>query len=158
MIEGRRVRLRSFELSDVRIILKHWNNLALRNLMGKAHEGPVCYEEEEKWIRQTWKLRRNRKAFIFAIESIDDKVLVGGISLINKDWTSRFAVFGLCIYDPKNQGKGYGTEAARLAQEFYYKLRFKKVGSRRKARFIDGNYHDDIIMDILREEWLAGSK
>jgi hypothetical protein len=39
MIEGRRVRLRSFELSDLDEIMKYWNNIELRNLVGNADRG-----------------------------------------------------------------------------------------------------------------------
>ena len=46
----------------------------------------------------------------------------------------------------------------KRAQKCYLKVGFKEVGRRRKARFIDGKYHDDIIMDILKDEWLAESK
>jgi len=46
----------------------------------------------------------------------------------------------------------------RRAQKCYLKVGFKEVGRRRKARFIDGEYHDDIIMDVLKDEWLARSK
>ena len=44
------------------------------------------------------------------------------------------------------------------AQNCYLKVGFKEVGRRRKARFIDGEYRNDIIMDVLRDEWLAKSK
>ena len=44
------------------------------------------------------------------------------------------------------------------AQKCYLKVGFKEVGRRRKARFIDGEYRDDIMMDILKEEWLAKSE
>jgi RimJ/RimL family protein N-acetyltransferase len=46
----------------------------------------------------------------------------------------------------------------KRAQKCYLKVGFKEVGIRRKARFIDGEYRDDIIMDILRDEWLVRSK
>jgi len=48
MLEGERVRLRSFELSDLDEIMKHWNNMELRNLVGSADRGPVARSEEEE--------------------------------------------------------------------------------------------------------------
>jgi RimJ/RimL family protein N-acetyltransferase len=182
MIEGKRVRLRSFELSDLDEIMRHWNNLELRNFVGSAHEGPVSRNDEEEWIKSMWKQRQERKGFTFAIETIVDGKLMGGTGLFDIDWTSRSATFGISIYDPKKWGKGYGQESTRLvldfafrilnlnrveldtfdfnkrAQKCYLKVGFKEVGRRRKARFIDGEYRDDIIMDILRDEWLAKSK
>jgi len=182
MIEGKRVRLRSFELSDLDEVMRHWNNLELRNLVGSADRGPVCRNDEEEWIKSTWKQRQERKAFTFAIETITDGKLIGGTGLFDTDRTSRSAMFGISIYDPEKWGKGYGQESTSLmldfafrtlnlnrvelntfdfndrAQKCYLKVGFKEVGRRRKARFIDGEYRDDIIMDILKEEWLAKSE
>jgi RimJ/RimL family protein N-acetyltransferase len=182
MIEGKRVRLRSFELSDLDEVMRHWNNLELRNLVGSADRGPVCRNDEEEWIKSTWKERREKRAFTFAIETIADGKLMGGAGLFNIDWTSRSAMFGVSIYDPKKWGKGYGEESTSLvldfafrtlnlnrveletfdfnkrAQKCYLKVGFKEVGRRRKARFIDGQYRDDIIMDILKEELPAKSE
>lgn len=182
MIEGKRVRLRSFELSDLDEIMKHWNRMELRNLVGSADRGPVSRNEEEEWIKNTWKQRQERKAFTFAIETIADPKLIGGTGLFSIEWTSRSAIVGISIYNPEYWGKGYGNESMNLilsfafrnlnlkrvelntfdfnerAQKCYLKAGFKEVGRRRQARFIDGQYHDDIIMDILKDEWPAKSK
>lgn len=182
MIEGKRVGLRSFELSDLDEIMRHWNNLELRNLVGSADRGPVCRNDEEEWIKSTWKQRQERRAFTFAIETISDGKLIGGTGLFDIDWTSRSATFGISIYDSEKWGKGYGQESTSLmldyafrtlnlnrvelntfdfnerAQKCYQKVGFKEIGRRRKARFIDGEYRDDIIMDILKEEWLTKSR
>jgi len=182
MIEGTRVCLRSFELSDLDEIMKHWNKMELRNLVGSADRGPVARIEEEEWIRNTWKQRQERKAFFFAIETKTDNKLIGGTSLFNIGWTSRSAKAGIAIHNPEYWGKGYGPEAMNLilsfafgnlnlnrvelhtfdfnkrAQKCYLKVGFKEVGRRRKASFIDGEYHDDIIMDILKDEWITKYK
>ncbi len=181
MIEGKRVRLRSFELSDLDEIMKYWNNMELRNLLGSADRGPACRNDEEDFIRHTWKERKERKAFTFAIETIKEGKLIGGTGLFDIDWTSRSAMVGISIYNPKYWGKGYGQESMDLilgfafrnlnlnrvelntfdfnkrAQKCYLKVGFKEVGRRRKARFINGQYCDDIIMDVLKEEWLVKS-
>jgi len=182
MLKGKRVLLRSFELSDLDEIMKHWNNMELRNRVGSADRGPQSRSDEEEWIRNTWKDRQEKKGFTFAIATIAENKLIGGVSLFNINWVSRSAMFGISIYDPKNRGKGYGQESTRLildfafktlnlhrvelftfdfntqAQETYKKVGFKEIGRRRKAAFIDGQYHDDVVMDILRDEWLKQSK
>jgi len=182
MLEGERVRLRSFELSDLDEIMRQWNSMELRNLVGSADRGPVCRNDEEEWIRSTWKERQERRAFTLAIEAIADAKLVGGISLFRIDWTNRSAMLGISVYNSENWGKGYGQESINVildfafqtlnlnrvelktfdfnkrAQKCYLKVGFKEVGRRRKACFIDGQYHDDVLMDILKDEWLAKSK
>ncbi len=181
MIEGKRVRLRSLELSDLDEIMKHWNDMELRNLVGSADNGPMSRNDEEEWIKSTWKQRQERKAFHFAIETITDNKLIGGTGLFEIDWTSRSATVGISIYNPEYWGKGYGEESMNLllsfafrnlnlnrleldtfdfnkrAQKCYLKVGFKEVGRRRKARFIDGQYRDDMIMDVLKDEWLVKS-
>ena len=56
--------------------MKYWNSIELRKLVGSIDRGPMSRNEEEEWIRNTWKLRTERKAFIFAIESIADGKLI----------------------------------------------------------------------------------
>jgi RimJ/RimL family protein N-acetyltransferase len=182
LLEGKRVRLRSFELSDLDEIMRYWNNLELRRFLGGVDRGPMTFSEEEEWIRSTWKLRQERKAFTFAIETVDDTKLVGGTGLFKLDWTSRSAEAGISIYNPEHWGKGYGTESMNLilgfgfrdlnlnrvglevfdfnerARKCYLKVGFKEGGRKRKARFINGQYHDSILMDILADEWLIKNK
>lgn len=177
MIEGKNVRLRSLELSDVDELTKGWNNLELRNLGGGAHLDPASQHEEEEWVKNTWKERQERRSFVFAIEEILNKKLLGTVSLFNLDWVNRSAILGIAIYRSENRGRGYGSEAICLALDFafknlnlnrveletfdfneraqriYRKIGFKDVGRKREARFIDDAYRDVILMDILREEW-----
>jgi len=89
LLEGKRVRLRSFELSDLDEIMKYWNSMELRRLLGNVDRGPVARNQEEEWIKDTWKLRKERKAFLFGIETLADSKLIGGTGLFNFDWTSR---------------------------------------------------------------------
>lgn len=106
--------MRSFELSDLDEVMRHWNDLELRNLVASADRGPVCRNDEEEWSRSTWKQRQERKGFTFAIETIADGKLMGAVGLFDVDWTSRSAMFGISIYDPEKWGKGYGQESTSL--------------------------------------------
>ena len=179
MLVGRKVCLRSFELSDLDEIMKHWNSVELRRLLGNVERGPASRNEEEEWIKDTWKLRQEKRAFLFAIETTAENKLIGGSGLFNFSWISRSAEVGISIYNPEYWGRGCGVDSLDLilgfafrdlnlnrvglevfdfnqrAQKCYLKVGFKEAGRKRKARFIDGQYHDSIIMDILREEWLA---
>lgn len=176
LLVGNRVCLRSFELSDLDEIMKYWNVIELRRLLGNVDRGPAARNQEEEWIKDTWKLRQERRAFLFAVEVIADKTLIGGSGLFNIDWTSRSAEVGISIYNPEYWGKGYGVESLDLLLDFafqdlnlnrvglevfefnerahkcYLKVGFKEIGRKRRARFIEGQYHDSIVMDLLREE------
>ncbi|MGD8545062.1 MAG: GNAT family protein [Candidatus Bathyarchaeota archaeon] len=179
MLVGNRVCLRSFELSDLDELMNYWNRIELRRLLGSVAAGPASRNREEEWIKDTWKLRQERRAFHFAIETITDKKLIGGTGLFECRWTSRSAEVGISIYNPKYWGKGYGVESLNLILEFafqhlnlnrvelevfdynkraykcYVKVGFKEVGRKRESVFTEGEYHDAILMDILRKEWLT---
>ena len=176
---GESVRLRSVELSDLDEIVMYWNDAELRKLVGSYALGPVSREDEEEWVRGTWKRRKEKRDFVFAIETVSDGKLIGTIGLHFCDWTNRSAVLGIAIYDSKNWGKGYGQESINLlleyafrtlnlnrvelqtfdfnlrAQKCFKKVGFKEIGRKRKAYYMDGTYHDIILMDILKEEWLS---
>ena len=170
--------MRSFEVSDLDGIMKYWNSMELRRLLGSVDRGPAARNEEEEWIRTTWKLRQERRAFTFAVEDFSNQKLIGGTGLFSFDWTSRSAEAGISIYNPEYWGKGYGEESLNLLLRFafldlnlnrvglevfdfnkraykcYLKVRFKEMGRKRERQFINGKYHDSILMDILRDEWL----
>jgi len=61
LLVGRKVCLRSFELSDLDEIMKHWNSVELRRLLGNVERGPASRNEEEEWIKDTWKLRQEKR-------------------------------------------------------------------------------------------------
>lgn len=177
MIEGNIVKLRSIELSDVDELLKGWNSLELRNLVGAAALGPMSQGEEEEWVKSTWKDKREKTRFTFAVERIQGKKLLGTLGLFNCNWVDRSASLGIDIYSSEDRGKGYGSEAVRLLLDFafktlnlnrvelevfdfneralrcYRKVGFREVGRKRQARLIDGKYRDVIVMDVLRSEW-----
>ena len=90
---------------------------------------------------------------------------------------NRSARISIAIYDRKQRGKGFGTDAMRVllkigfnflnlhrialnvfetnkaAIRVYEKVGFKKIGLHRETDFIDGGYVNDITMDILEDEW-----
>ncbi|MFV2014630.1 MAG: GNAT family N-acetyltransferase, partial [Candidatus Heimdallarchaeota archaeon] len=44
-------------------------------------------------------------------------------------------------------------EFNRRGEKLYPKLGFKQTGVRREAHFVNGKYHDSIVMDLLRDEF-----
>jgi RimJ/RimL family protein N-acetyltransferase len=37
----------------------------------------------------------------------------------------------------------------------YKKVGFRSIGVRRNADFINGEFIDDLLMDLLKEEWIS---
>ncbi|NHJ04110.1 MAG: N-acetyltransferase [Candidatus Heimdallarchaeota archaeon] len=177
MFEGEKILLRSYELNDIKTIMRFFNNLKLRHFIGTII--PFSEEEEKEWIRESWRLRKEGRNYKFAIEHKESKELLGGCELSNIDNINRSAILGISIYAEKNWNKGFGTDAMRVLLNFgfhylnlhrielfvfeynpraikvYEKLGFQKVGKKRDAKYIDGRYYDSIIMDILVDEWIS---
>lgn len=92
---------------------------------------------------------------------------------------ARSVALFVVIGDKTYWGKGYGTDALIVFARFlftqwnfhrisldtwdeniraikaYEKVGFKIEGRQREARYVQGSYHDTILMGLLREEFLA---
>ncbi len=88
------------------------------------------------------------------------------------------AEFGIVIWNKQYWDQGLGAEATQLLLKYafeqlnlnrvglqvfafndraiamYNKVGFQQVGKLRKSVFRDGSYHDELLMDILREDWI----
>ena len=176
MFEGKKVRLRSLELSDLDTVMEYWNaSLELREYIGYVL--PHSREEEEAWIRSSWEHRKKGTMYNFAIADLATDEFLGACSLGSISQANRSAILGISVHAEKNWGKGYGTDAMKVLLNFgfnylnlnrieldvyaynpraihiYEKLGFKRAGRRRQGKFMNGEYHDVIIMDILAAEW-----
>ena len=108
---------------------------------------------------------------------IENDELLGNIELFNVNILQKNAYLGIMLGNPEYQRKGYGKEAINLildygfsflnlysisltvfeynevAYNLYKKIGFKEVGRMRKRVEIMGKRYDEIIMDILKEEF-----
>ncbi|NHJ85291.1 MAG: GNAT family N-acetyltransferase [Asgard group archaeon] len=175
MFEGKKVKLRSFELTDLDSIMRFWNAIDLRRELGPVI--PESREERAEWIRKTWENRRKGTEYIFAIEELSTGEFLGHASLRNVRAINRTASVSIAIYDSNNRSKGFGTDAMILllkigfdylnlhriglnvfetnprAIHVYEKVGFTKVGIHRHTDFVEGSYVNDVAMDILEDEW-----
>ena len=173
MIEGKKVRIRAVETTDLDEIMKWVNDPeVIDNLLMRY---PVSRHLEEKWLEKALDTSDMRNK-AFSIET-KDGVYLGGIGLHKINWENRSAEVGIVIGKKEYWGKGYGTDAMLAILEFafnhmnlhrvylevydfnvrgiksYEKCGFKKEGALRDDRYSRGKYHDTIIMGILKEEY-----
>ncbi len=119
--------------------------------------------------------------FLFLIISPDNKII--GESIINEiDTKIKSANFRIAIFHPTEQGKGIGTWAVETMRDFsfevlnlhrlsldvfsfntraekcYLKAGFQKEGVLRDAVMNGNKYAGDILMSILKSEWLKLKK
>ncbi|MEN1970567.1 GNAT family protein [Lentibacillus sp. N15] len=102
---------------------------------------------------------------------------IGDIAMLDIDHQNRNSLVRISIFDHGFWGNGYGTEAMALLLEYgfevlnlhrigldvysfnkrgiksYEKLGFKQEGIIRDELFYDGEYHDLIIMGVLKNEF-----
>jgi RimJ/RimL family protein N-acetyltransferase len=173
MIVGERIRLRATERSDIPTFVRWFNDPELlRNL---AMYLPMSEASEEKWFEDHL---ADESSHVFVIETADG-VPIGNLGLDSIDWQNRSAACGISIGEKDYQAQGYGTDALRTLLGFafdelnlhriylqvydfneraircYEKIGFRHEGRLRQSRFTGGRYVDELVMGMLREEWLA---
>jgi RimJ/RimL family protein N-acetyltransferase len=118
---------------------------------------------------------------IWAIETLA-RDYIGEITLTKIDRINRSAQVGIVIGSKPHWNKGFGTDAMRVVLRFafdnmnlhrvwlnvydfnvrgiksYEKCGFTREGVQRELRFLDGRYHDSVLMGILEGEYRATRK
>lgn len=136
-----------------------------------AYTGIVDFESEREFLTS---LKKEKN---FAVRLVENNELLGNIGFNSLDFINRAGVIGVMLGNEKYQGKGYGTEAVNLILDYgfsllnlrsislsvfeyneigynlYKKVGFREVGRLRKKIEIMGEIYDEIIMDILKEEF-----
>jgi RimJ/RimL family protein N-acetyltransferase len=177
MLEGELVRLRALEFDDLERCWRWFNDRDVTRFL-ESGRYPISRESERQWLENAV---RNRSAFSDVLMAIETKdgVHIGNIGLHQGSPEHRTAKLGVAIGEKGYWSKGYGADAIRLilrfafeqmnlnrvelgtfdfnerAQACYRKCGFVEEGRRRQDRFVDGTYHDLLIMGILRSEWEA---
>jgi RimJ/RimL family protein N-acetyltransferase len=175
LLKGKRVTLRGLELEDTQEILKHFNDMEVRHFLGGPI--PISKPEEEEFIRGTWTRRKTGRDHVFGIELHKSQLLIGCCELTDISPVHRGAELGIVIFNKKYWGQGFGTEALHLLLDYgfnslnlhriflrvnednprairaYEKVGFQQVARYREAIFREGKYIDEVLMDILAEEY-----
>jgi RimJ/RimL family protein N-acetyltransferase len=177
-MEGKLVRLRSIERSDIEPIMKWVGDEEVTNFLGgEMLLGPLSRIAEEKFIEHAAEPSPNSRLFV--IETLADCRYLGSTDLHNISWVNRNAEAGIVIGEKSSWGKGYGTDAMRVLLRYafdklnlnrvslrvfdynpraiasYERCGFKREGVLRQDKFLGGKYHDTIAMGILAHEFRA---
>jgi RimJ/RimL family protein N-acetyltransferase len=138
---------------------------------------PMSQDDEVRWYESM--LERDPLERPFAIDALVEEqwVHIGSCGMHGFDTRARKAELGISIGEKRYWDQGYGTEAMRIliqfcfntlnlnrvflrvytfnerAQHVYNKLGFREEGRLRADHFHQGDYHDTIVLGILRSEW-----
>lgn len=171
-LEGNGIRLVPAAISNAAVLLEvmqpeHAQNLAFfRSPMGLARQ--------QAWLKR---MVESRTDFLWVIESIEDNRIIGTCGLHEYDEENHNARLGLLIFDPADRHRGFGSTAidlllreafhsfnlhkvyARVLESntdghyYFHKLGFTREGTMRQEYFLDGAYHDMVLLSILAPEW-----
>ncbi len=177
MFTGKQVRLRALSETDIDHIMSWVNDETITRYLSQVNR-VSSRSQETAYLKRM--MEGDEHARAFSIETTTGEY-VGLCSLHEIDLVHRHAELGIIIGRKDLQGKGYGTEAVRLllAVAFgalnLHKVYLRVVGSHRQAIrvyercgfreavrfrrhcFIDGAWHDDLLMEAFRDAATAES-
>lgn len=138
---------------------------------------PSTLEEEIEWIKKTSSRKPNE--FIWGIWQLAEKRLIGTMGLHRISYRDRVATTGAIIGEKDCWGQGFGRDAKMQLLDFAFNaLNLRKVcssvlafnerslhyslacgyreeGRRRAHLFSNGQYWDEILLAVFREDWLS---
>lgn len=176
MILGKKIGLRAVEKLDLPK-LKNWRNIeSFRRNFREVRE--LSDYHQENWLET---INRSKSDFMFVIEELENNQVIGACGLLYINWVIRSADFSFYIGHNDSyigEKEGYSIEAARLLIEYgYHNLNLNKIwmelysfdlkkinffqeyfkfkidGHLRQNCFEDGQYHDSLILSLLKDEY-----
>jgi RimJ/RimL family protein N-acetyltransferase len=178
ILKGELVQLAAFDAEEMGKAYAIWNRDSefkrLLDTSTRIHSAKATIDFFKKMLDEA-----GAENHYFTIRALDDNRLLGDVGLdVVNGWMGRTAFVGIGIGERAYWGKGYGTDAMKVALRFafteinlervtlnvfeynprairsYEKAGFKHEGRMRGALLKDGRRWDMIYMGILREEWL----
>jgi ribosomal-protein-alanine N-acetyltransferase len=172
VVVGKLVRLRPPRPEDAALMITWFEDFEITRNLKRQH--PPTLEEEKEWIEQ---MGRDPNAVIWMVEF--EGRPVGNTGIRNIDWKNGSGRTGTIIGDKSVWGRGLGRELMQLRCEYAFmqlplrKLKsaylegneasaraqkaagYREVGRWRQDHFVDGQWRDHILTEVLREEWIA---
>ena len=177
MLIGKNIKLRALRMEDLDYI-NAWRNDLKNKIMSQGFRLPITKVQDENWLKQKMSNTSSNEVY-FIIESINDANPIGLIQLTEIDYISGLATWGLIIGDKNQRGKGYSKEAAILLFKYAFNMLnlnkiigypilyndatikmhksigiFKEEGILNKHYYLNGEYHDILILSVFREDFM----
>src|ERR1700682_1765052 len=174
VIQGKLVRLRPPKPEDAPVMATRFDGLGATRFLQLRN--PPSNHMEKEWLEGT---ARDPDSVIWVIE-VDGRA-VGTTGIREIDWKNGFGTTGTLIGDKSQWGKGIGREAMQLRSRYAFvqlplrKLKssyfdgteasgkaqaaagYREVGRHRADRFVEGRWVDEIITEVLREDWVKAN-
>jgi RimJ/RimL family protein N-acetyltransferase len=171
VIQGKVVRLRPPRFEEAEVMATWFEDLEVTRFI-KLRNPPSVDVEKEFLDR----MARDENAVFWAVEHEGN--LVGGTSIVGIDWKHGVGTTGTVIGHKAAWGKGLARELMQLRAAYAFtqlplrKLKsgyldgnvasaraqkaagYREVGRWHDDRFIDGQWKDHILTEVMREDWL----
>ena len=174
VIQGKLIRLRPPKPEDAEVMIGWFEDLEATRFLQLRN--PPSIEMEKEWLESTGK---DPNSVIWVVEA--DGSAVGTTGIREIDWKNGFGTTGTLIGDKTQWKKGIGREAMQLRARYAFtvmplrKLKssyfdgnvasgraqaavgYREVGRFHADRYVDGRWVDEIITELLREDWLKAN-
>ena len=175
--QGEKVRLRPPQIKDAERNFAGSLDSPSRQILQLGIELPTSVKLQRATMEKWNGCQVNDGLYVFMIENLAGEH-VGGISMHSIDEKNGLFSFGIIVYR-EHQKHGYATDAVRILLRYGFwerrfqkcnsacahtneasiqlhkKLGFIKEGRRRRQVFYNGQYYDDILFGMTREEFDA---
>jgi RimJ/RimL family protein N-acetyltransferase len=170
VIQGKLVRLRPPRPEDAALMITWFEDLEVTRFM--LLRFPPSIDAEREWLDG---MAKAQDSVVWVVEHEGRAVGTSAIHLI--DWANGFGTTGTVIGEKSVWGKGLGRELMQLRTHYAFtqlplrKLKsayfdgneasaraqaavgYREVGRHRADRFIDGKWVDQVITEVLRDDW-----
>ena len=175
LLRGELVFLDVLEREDIEVVGPWYRSLSLLQYLRNNVIYPQTMQDEYDWFDNE---RKQSGRYGFGIKRLDNGEIIGGVGLFDVNAQVRSCTFGISLGEQAVWGKGYGTDATRVALRYaflelnmnrvelrvydynnrgiraYEKAGFEQEGRLREAVYRDGRYWDELVMGILRADWM----
>ena len=173
MIEGVKINLRAIEDDDAELFHRWFNDEDVAYFSG-GNRFPAPSLAQERAYVQSVQDDKNARHYTITLK---DGTAIGNCALRSIDWIARSSELGITIGEKAYWGQGYGGEAIELLLRIafdglnlhkvwlgcfdfnerglraYRRMGFVQEGRLRDEKYVDGRYHDLILMAILEDDW-----
>ncbi len=175
MIYAKRIRLRAAEREDIPMFAAWLNDPEVVQFL--SMNLPMSRAEEENWFDQMLKSPKAEHVLVIEAQTESGWKPIGNTSFMDINWVNSHAEIGIFIGEKDYWNRGYGRETMKLMLRHgfqtlnlnrvylkvfdenvrgiraYENAGFVHEGRLRQDLFRGGQYHDLLIMSVLRTEW-----
>ena len=172
MYEGRLVRLRAFDNSDLMQCLAYSNDYEVMRGASGAILYPSTVDDEARAMGQSTSYTSGE--YQFAIETKEERRFIGKCGFTRVTWKNRLGELAILIGEKEYRGKGYGEDAIKTLCKFgfeemnlhkikavvfgfneaalrcYEKCGFQREGLLRQEMYREGAYHDGVVLGLIK--------